>query len=65
MAKSKYYVKFKVESRYVIEVEAENLKEAKKEAEYQFSGADFGESEDIDGEIISVENENGDFVFEK
>ena len=62
---AKYYVKFKVEARYVVEVEADNIKQAKEEAEYQFFDADFGEAEDIDGEIINVEDEEGNFLFEQ
>ena len=61
---AKYYVKFKVDARYVVEVDADTLEEAKEKGEYEFSGADFGEAEDIDGEIIIVENENGDFLYE-
>lgn len=61
----KYFVKFKVDARYVAEVETDALEEAKKEAEYAFSNADFGEAEDIDGEIVNIEDENGNFVYEK
>jgi hypothetical protein len=60
-----YYVHFKVESRYVVAVKAKSLDEAKEKGEYEFSGADFGVSEDIDGEIVSVENEDGDYLYEK
>lgn len=60
-----YYVNYKVGSRYVVKIEATSLEEAMKKAENEFSAADFGESEDIEGEIVSVENEDGDFVFEK
>lgn len=62
---AKYYIKFKVDARYVVEVEANTLEEAKEKGKSEFSDADFGEAEDIDGEIISVENENGDFLYEQ
>lgn len=61
----KYYVTYRIDARYVAEVEAESLEEAKKKAEDNFCNADFGASQDIDGEAITVENENGDYVWER
>lgn len=61
----KYYVTYKIDARYIAEVEAENLEEAKKKAEDKFLDADFGEAEDIDGEAIIIEDENGDYIWEK
>lgn len=61
----KYYVTYRIDARYVAEVEAENLEEAKKKAEVDFCDADFGALHDIDGEAIIVENENGDYVWER
>ena len=61
----KYYVKYKIDARYIAEVEAETIEEAKKKADDKFMDADFGNAEDIDGEAIIVENENGDYVWEK
>lgn len=61
----KYYVTYKIDARYIAEVEAENVEEAKKKAEGKFLDADFGEAEDIDGEAIIVEDNNGDYVWEK
>lgn len=61
----KYYITYKFEARYVAEVEADNLEEAMKEAESEYIGADFGAAEDIDGEAIIVEDENGNYVWEK
>jgi hypothetical protein len=61
----KYYVTYKIDARYIAEVEAENIEEAKKKAESQFMDADFGEAEDIDGEAIIIEDNNGDYVWEK
>ena len=63
--KSKFYVTFKIDARYVTEVEASNVEEAKKKASAAFSDADFGAAEDIDGEEIIVEDENGNYVWEK
>lgn len=61
----KYYVKYKVEARYIAEVEADNLEEAMKKAEFEYMDADFGVAEDIDGEAIIVEDENGNYIWER
>lgn len=58
----KYYVTYKVEARYIAEVEADNLEEARKKANEEFCDADFGVAEDIDGEEIIVEDESGNYV---
>lgn len=61
----KFYVTHKLEARYVVGVEAQNLEEAMKKADDKFSDADFGEAQDIDGVIITVEDEQGNYVYEK
>lgn len=61
----KYYVTYKIDARYIVEVEAESVEEAKTKAEDKFIDADFGKAEDIDGEAIIVEDINGDYVWEK
>lgn len=61
----KFYVTYKIEARYIAEVEADNLEEAMKKAESEYLDADFGVAEDIDGEQIIVEDEKGNFVWEK
>ena len=61
----KYYVTYKVEARYIAEVEADDFKEAMEKAESEFFDADFGVAEDIDGESIIVEDEKGNYVWEK
>lgn len=61
----KYYVTYKVEGRFIAEVEANNLEEAKAKAETRYLEADFGPLQDIDGESIIVENEKGDYLWEK
>lgn len=53
----KYYVTYKVE--------ADSLEEAKKKAQEEFCDADFGDAEDIDGEDIMVEDEDGNYVWER
>lgn len=61
----KYYITYKIDARYVSEVEADSVEEALKKAEEEYCDADFGEAEDIDGEPIIVEDEDSNFVWEK
>ena len=61
----KYYITYKIEARYIAEVEADNLEEAMKKAESEYLDADFGEAGDIDGEMFVGDDEKGIFVFEK
>ena len=61
----KYYVTHKLDARYIAEVEANSVEEALKKAECKYIDADFGAAEDIDGEAIIVEDENGNFVWER
>lgn len=60
-----YYVTFKIEGRYVVGVRANSIEKAIELARDQYCDADFGELTDIEGEEIIVENENGNFVWEK
>ena len=61
----KYYVTFAIDARYVAKVEADSPEEAIHNARDKFIDADFGEAEDIDGEEIIVEDNNGNYVWEK
>ena len=61
---AKYWVTYKVEARYIAEVEADDIEEAKKKAESEYFDADFGVAEDIDGEPIIIEDEAGNYVWE-
>ena len=61
----KYYVTFKIDARYITEVEADSLDEARRKANIKYMEADFGEAEDIYGEDVIVEDENGNFVWEQ
>lgn len=61
---AKYWVTYKVEARYIAEVEADDIEEAKKKAESDYIDADFGEAKDIDGEPIIIEDEKGNYVWE-
>ena len=61
----KHYVSFTVEARYIAEVEADNLEEARNKASEKFSDADFGVAKDIDGEDVIVEDENGNYIWKR
>ena len=61
----KFYVTSKIEARYVAEVEADNIEEALEKANQKFIDADFGVAEDIESEQIIVEDEDGNYVWEK
>lgn len=55
-----YIVTMAVTGRYIVKVEANDLDEARKFAEEEFSDADFGELSEIDGYAFCAEDENGD-----
>ena len=61
----KYYVTYKIDARYIAEVEATSLDEAMEKASEKWIEADFGEASDIDGEPIMVEDESGNYLYEK
>lgn len=60
-----YYVTFKIDARYVAEVEANSADEARDIAIDKYIDADFGEAHDIDAKPIIVEDENGNYVWEE
>lgn len=62
--KKKFFVTHRINARFVAEVEAENIEEAKELATMEYWNADFGPAEDIDGKIIKIEDEDGNFVYE-
>lgn len=64
--KQKMYVTMKVEGRYIVQVDASTSEEAIELANQKFMDADFGELSDIvDSEAIIIENQKGDFIWEK
>ena len=60
-----YYVTFRIDGRFVTKVEATNLENAKKIALEHYYDADFGVLECVDSEIVTVEDESGNFIYEK
>lgn len=61
-----YYVTFAIDGRSTFKVEASDPESAKCEAECEFQAADYGEYlEFVDSKIISVEDEQGNIVYER
>lgn len=63
--KQSYYVTLRVEARYITKVEANDINEAKQLAMDNWIGADIGDLEDTTGEVVVIENETGDYIYEK
>lgn len=63
--KQNYYVTLRVEARYITKVEAHDIDEAKQLAMDNWIGADIGDLEDTTGEVVVIENETGDYIYEK
>lgn len=61
----KYYITYKIEARYIVEVKADNLEEARNKASKEFFNADFGVAESIKGKDIIIEDEHGNYIWER
>ena len=55
---AKYKVTMKVEGYFNVEVEAENVDQARRTAIDKYYGADFGQLKDSDAKIVVVEDED-------
>lgn len=60
-----YYVTIRVDGRYVAKVEADSVKDAINLAEDEFMTANLNEMEYVESETVMVEDEKGDYVYEK
>lgn len=60
-----YYVTMRIDARLVSKVEAQNIDEAMRKAEIAYYDADCGELSDVDGEIVIVEDQDGNYVWER
>lgn len=60
----KMYVNMKIEGRFLAEVEADNPREAIEKSINNFYDADFGQLTDIERDIVNVEDEVGNFLYE-
>ena len=60
-----FYVTYRIDGRFVACVLAKNLKEALDKAEEKYCEAEFGVLTDIEGKPIIVEDQDGNFVWER
>lgn len=60
-----FYVTYKIRGEFVAVVRAKELKEALDKAEEKYYDADFGILNEIEGEPIIVEDQDGNYVWEK
>ena len=60
-----FYVTYKIRGEFVAVVRAKELKEAFDKAEERYCDADFGILNEIEGEPIIVEDQDGNYVWEK
>jgi len=60
-----YYVTWKVEGRFTAEISANTVDEAIEKSRDKWCDADFGELEEIDGEPIVCQDNDGNYLFEK
>lgn len=63
--KKRYYVTYRFEARYMVGVDAKSIEEALQLAKDEYMDADFGLAVEIDGEPIIMEDEYGNYVWEK
>lgn len=63
--KPAFYVTYRIDAMYIAKVHADTVEEAKQTAQSEWEMADFGEAQDIDGEPVIVEDEDGNYVWEK
>lgn len=60
----KYYVNFAVSGRFCAEVSGKDLKTIENAGWNALYEADFGDAEDIDSKLISIEDEEGNIIKE-
>ena len=59
-----YCVGIRIEGRYYTTVSANSIEEAKEKATNDYYDADFGELEVVDMNLVNVEDDKGDIVWE-
>ena len=60
-----YTVEFEIKAKVVIDISAGSPDEAYPKAKEKFKKLKFGAAEDVEGEISSIRDEEGEFVYEK
>ena len=63
----KAYVTLKIDGRYVAEIEHDNMnvEQLKQLAIDAYIDEDFGPLEAIESDVIIIEDENGNYIYEK
>ena len=61
----RYYVTLRVDARYTAEVEASDIEEAKVLANQEFWNANLNELETVEYEPVIIEDEEGNYLWEK
>ena len=62
-----YYVTYKIDARYIAEVDMgkATTEEILAKAREAWEDANFGEAQDIDWEPVMVEDQDGNYIWEK
>lgn len=60
----KYWVTYKIDARYIAEVDAESVEESLEKAQDKYLDADFGACKDIEGQAIAVADNYDNIVWE-
>lgn len=58
----KYYVTLAVDGRYTVEVEADNIEQAREAARDAFEGADLRKMECVGTSFVNIEDEHGNLT---
>lgn len=61
----RFWVTYKIDARFVAAVDATDIQSALAAARLEYEDADFGEAEVIDGKAIIIEDEDGNYVWER
>lgn len=61
----KFWVTYKIDARFVAAVDATDIQSALVAAQSEYENADFGEVSVIDGVAIIIEDEDGNYVWER
>jgi hypothetical protein len=61
----KYYVTYVIDGRLTVEVNANSLEEAVTKADYAYDDANLGKTEVVDSFLSLIEDEDGNYLFER
>ena len=60
----KYYVTYAIDGRITMAVDADGIEKAKDQAESDYMDADLNHMETMDARPVTIEDENGNIVWE-